>query len=172
MDGKLFDPVIIGFDGSGQSQDALALGALLGSLCRCAMVAAYVGARQPPFERQSRVYAQSRRDRVSHVLEPALAALAHHDEVEQASIDSSSPARGLHDLAAEYDGTSLLVIGSTHRGPVGRVVLGSVGENLVSGGPCPLAVAPSGYAESGTTSMGEVVVGFDGSRESHAAVQA
>ena len=55
------------------------------------------------------------------------------------SMDAGSPARGLHELALEQGktGAPVLVVGSTHRGPIGRVVLGSVGELLCSGAPCP-----------------------------------
>jgi nucleotide-binding universal stress UspA family protein len=174
MTTKLFDSVIIGFDGSDQAKDALALGRLVGSLGSSGIVLAYITLHQPPFERQSRVYAQARRERVDHVLEPALSALADHGRVEPASIDSSSAARGLHDLASEYGvyGSSVLVIGSTHRGPIGRVLLGSVGEVLISGAPCPITVAPRGFAQRATHSLGSVVVGFDGSAESRAALHA
>jgi len=169
---RLFDSVIIGFDGSAQSEDALALGRLLGSIDESGLVLAYITDHQPPFERQSRGYAQARREKVDEVLEPALSALEGRSKVEPASIDSSSPARGLHDLAHEYCkyGTGVLAIGSTHRGPVGRVVLGSVGELLVSGCPCPIMVAPHGFAQQPRESIGRIVAGFDGSPESRAAL--
>ena len=125
-----------------------------------------------PSNGQSRVYAQARRQKVDNVLEPALATLAGRSGVEPASIDSSSPARGLHELAYEYCkyGTGILAIGSTHRGPVGRVVVGSVGELLVSGCPCPIMVAPHGFAQHAPESIAKIVAGFDGSAESHAAL--
>ena len=169
---RLFDSVIIGFDGSKQAQDALALGRLLGAIDSSGIVLAYITDHQPPFERQSRVYAQARRQKVDDVLEPALATLAGRSGVEPASIDSSSPARGLHELAYEYCkyGTGILAIGSTHRGPVGRVVVGSVGELLVSGCPCPIMVAPHGFAQDAPESIAKIVTGFDGSAESHAAL--
>jgi nucleotide-binding universal stress UspA family protein len=173
MAAKLFDSVIVGFDGSDQSTDALALGQLLGGVGPSTIVLAYITDHQPPFERQSRVYAQARREKVDIVLEPALATLEGRGDVEPASIDSSSPARGLHDLAHEYCkyGAGVLAIGSTHRGPVGRVLLGSVGEVLVSGCPCPITVAPKGFAQQAPESIGKVVVGFDGTAESHEALR-
>jgi nucleotide-binding universal stress UspA family protein len=173
MTTKLFDSVIIGFDGSEQAKDALALGRLLGSLGPSGIVLAYITDHQPPFERQRRVYAQARREKVHEVLAPAVSALADHGRVEPASIDSSSAARGLSDLASEYGafGSCLLVIGSTHRGPVGRVLVGSVGELLISGAPCPITVAPRGFAQHAPASIAKVVVGFDGSPESVAALR-
>lgn len=52
----------------------------------------------------------------------------------------SSPARILHDLAAERD-AALLVVGSTHRGPIGRIAPGSTAERLLAGASCPVALA-------------------------------
>jgi nucleotide-binding universal stress UspA family protein len=172
MANRLFDSVIIGFDGSKQAEDALALGGLLSTIGESVIVLAYITVHQPPFERQSRGYAQARREQVHEVLEPALAVLAGREGVEPASIDSSSPARGLHDLADDYCkyGTGVLAIGSTHRGPVGRVVLGSVGELLIAGCPCPIMVAPKGFARNAPQSIAKIVVGFDGSPESRAAL--
>ena len=40
----------------------------------------------------------------------------------------------------------ILVLGSSHRGPVGRTLAGSVGESLMHGAPCAIAIAPRGYA--------------------------
>jgi nucleotide-binding universal stress UspA family protein len=173
MTAKLFNSVIVGFDGSEQAEDALALGRLLGSLGPSTIVLAYITDHQPPFERQTRAYAQTRREQVHEVLEPALSALSECGQVEPASIDSSSAARGLYDLASEYGtyGDCVLVIGSTHPGPVGRVLLGGVGETLISGAPCPIAVAPRGFARGAPAPIGRIAVGFDGSPESQAALR-
>jgi nucleotide-binding universal stress UspA family protein len=174
MTGRQFDTVVIGFDGSKQAEDALALGRLLGSVGQSQLVLAYVIDQPQRFERQTREYAQARRRRTHRVLEPALSRLSEQDRVQPASIDSRSPARGLHDLASEYCnyGSGVIVIGSTHRGPIGRVVLGSVGEVLISGCPCPITVAPRGYADHAPASIASVVAGIDGSPESRAALQA
>jgi nucleotide-binding universal stress UspA family protein len=50
-----------------------------------------------------------------------------------------SAAAALHDAAAD---AGLLVVGSTTRGGIGRVLLGSTAERLLQGAPCPVAVAP------------------------------
>jgi nucleotide-binding universal stress UspA family protein len=56
-----------------------------------------------------------------------------------------SPVRMLHEAAEEL-GAGMIVVGSSHRGPAGRVVPGGVGERLLHGAPCPVAIAPRGYA--------------------------
>jgi nucleotide-binding universal stress UspA family protein len=62
------------------------------------------------------------------------------------------------------------VVGSTHRGRIGRVYPGSVGERLVGHAPCPVAVAPRGLAGRDFT-FGTIVVGFDGSETAGAALR-
>ncbi|MBS1885218.1 MAG: universal stress protein, partial [Actinobacteria bacterium] len=49
--------------------------------------------------------------------------------------------------AAREQGADLVVLGSTHRGPLGRIVPGTTMENLLGGAPCAVAVAPPGFAE-------------------------
>ena len=170
----IFDTVIVGFDSSAQAMDALTLGRLLGSLESRDIAVAHVVDRQPPFVAQTHQYAQERHEKVSRVLEPAFLAAADDERVQPMSMDAGSPARGLHELALEQGktGAPVLVVGSTHRGPIGRVLVGSVGELLCSGAPCPVVVAPRGFAEQASASFGDVVVGFDDSPESHAALHA
>lgn len=60
----------------------------------------------------------------------------------------TSPPRALHE-AAEAEGAGLLVVGSTHHGPVGRLLPGSTAERLMHGAPCSIAVVPQGWQERG-----------------------
>ena len=120
---------------------------------------------QPPFDAQTREYVKRVRARTHEVLESVRHALPEDVVAESRSIDAGSTARGLHE-AAEEEGASLIVIGSTHRGPLGRVVIGSVGELLLSATPCAVAVAPHGFRDRKPDSIGVVGVGFSGSDES------
>jgi nucleotide-binding universal stress UspA family protein len=74
-------------------------------------------------------------------------------------------------IAAEEDAAAI-VIGSCHRGPLGRVVLGSVGTGLLYEAGCAVAVAPAGLAEGGECRLLRVGVAVDGSREASAALEA
>lgn len=64
-----------------------------------------------------------------------------------AELDVATAAEGeeLATLARER-GADLVVLGSTHRGPLGRVVPGTTMEHLLGGAPCAVAVAPPGFA--------------------------
>jgi propanol-preferring alcohol dehydrogenase len=53
-----------------------------------------------------------------------------------------SPAKATQALAAHED-ASLIVIGSSHRGVVGRVLAGATAERLLRGAPCPVAWLPT-----------------------------
>lgn len=57
----------------------------------------------------------------------------------------SYPGRALHRAAVEHH-AELIVIGSCRRGVLGRVLLGDVSRSTLHGAPCPVAVAPRGYA--------------------------
>lgn len=69
-----------------------------------------------------------------------------------------SPVRVLHEAAEEL-GAQLIVVGSSHRGPAGRVVPGGVGERLLHGSPCPVAIAPRDYAERPPQRVGVALAG-------------
>jgi nucleotide-binding universal stress UspA family protein len=60
----------------------------------------------------------------------------------------------------------MIVVGSAHRGRVGRVLLGSTGLALTTGSPSPVAVAPRGYADGEGESLLRVGVAVDGGEES------
>jgi nucleotide-binding universal stress UspA family protein len=89
-------------------------------------------------------------------------------EVSRLSIGSSSIGRGLHELA-ERQHADLLVMGSCHRGLVGRVFVNDDTQTALNGAPCAVAVAPTGYS-SRATAVTEIGVGYDTSPESERAL--
>jgi nucleotide-binding universal stress UspA family protein len=81
---------------------------------------------------------------------------------------STSPGRGLHQQAEEQS-ADLLVVGSCSHSAFGRAMLGDDTRAALNGAPCAVAVAVRGYAaHSGP--IAKVGVGYDGSRESRAAL--
>jgi nucleotide-binding universal stress UspA family protein len=66
--------------------------------------------------------------------------------VETRAVRGTSAPSGLHEVA-EKERAALLVIGSTDRGTVGRVLPGSTAERLMHGASCPVAVVPHGWSE-------------------------
>lgn len=88
--------------------------------------------------------------------------------VETRAVRADSPAEVLSDVAAD-ERRDLIVVGSPHRGLIGRVLLGSVVKALLHRSPVPLAVAPRDFA--GGRDLSRLVVGFDGSAEAKAALE-
>jgi nucleotide-binding universal stress UspA family protein len=80
-------------------------------------------------------------------------------------IGNTSAARALHE-ASEAEDAGLLVIGSTRRGPVGRVLPGSTAQRLMHGAPCPIAIVPPGWeAGAGLNTIGVAYVDSEEGRE-------
>jgi nucleotide-binding universal stress UspA family protein len=85
---------------------------------------------------------------------------------------------------ARSEKADLIVLGSTHRGPVGRIVPGATVEHLLGEAPCAVAVAPAGFGQhadgdSGWRPLGGddddaglrvIGVGYDGSHAAHRAL--
>jgi nucleotide-binding universal stress UspA family protein len=72
------------------------------------------------------------------------ARVPEHVEVSTLAKANPAPVRALHEAVEEL-GASVLVTGSSHRGEIGRVVPGGVGERLLHAAPCPVAIAPHAY---------------------------
>jgi nucleotide-binding universal stress UspA family protein len=86
-------------------------------------------------------------------------------------IEGRTVAEGLGE-AIESHGALLVVIGSSHRGRAGSLLLGSAAGELVSQGRCPLAVVPRGYRvpEDGVKVVGGAFeLGDEGAEALHSA---
>jgi nucleotide-binding universal stress UspA family protein len=81
-----------------------------------------------------------------------------------------APSLGLVGLAERED-AGTLVVGSPHRGPIGRTVLGSVAHHVLHHAPCEVVVAPRGFAERGKKAIEKIGVAYDGTDESRAALR-
>jgi len=100
----------------------------------------------------------------------ARASLAGADgaaEVETRTVRAESAAEVLADIGGD-ERRDLIVVGSPHRGALGRALLGSVAKSLLHRSPVPVAVAPRGFHQGEPPAR--LVVGFDGSAESRAAL--
>ena len=88
--------------------------------------------------------------------------------VEARGFGGSSPA-GVMTALAESEEIDLIVVGSPHRGAIGRALIGSVADNLLYGSPRPVVVAPRGYAGERHEPFRRIAVGHDGTPEADAA---
>jgi len=160
--------VIVGLDGRKHDADALALARSLGTVLGGHLVLAHV---VPPAPLGS-LAALAPMEQVASgrtFLTRAAAKLARGSTTE--FVDSLPAAVGLADPAVKCD-ASMLVLGSSHRGPVGRIVPGSTASRLLGRSPCAVAVAPMGYASAEPTSTSVIGIAYDGTSESEAALEA
>jgi nucleotide-binding universal stress UspA family protein len=91
-------------------------------------------------------------------------------EVETRAYGGGSPAAVLTTLAEE-ERCDAVVVGSAHRGAIGRVLAGSVADSLLNGAPVDVAIAPRGYAQAEHPPPRRIAVGYDGSTEAKAALE-
>ena len=164
--------ILVGYDGSDRGRDALALARLLADRTNGELVVACVY----PFEPLSSRIGSPDFGSLSH--EDALATVCRDDpllegvpESHRRAVAAPSPAHGLHRLAEDEE-ANLIVVGSTHRGALGRVMPGSVGERLLHGAPCSVALAPRGFGASDAATLARIGVAVDGSPESKVALLA
>src|SRR3954447_13404495 len=165
--------IVVGVEGSERSEDALALARLLARTtgAELLLVNAYPfdesagGVSDPEYLH----YVRHESTTVLHGHEERLAAAGVRVRTE--SVPTFSPARALHE-AAERERAAAMVLGPTHRGHAGRVATGSVAERLLSGAPCPVAVAPAGYAQAPEDVMlSRVGVAFVNTPAGHSALR-
>lgn len=90
-------------------------------------------------------------------------------EVETRAYGGGSPA-GILTKLAEENGFDAIVVGSPHRGPLGRAMIGSVANSLLNGAPTDVAIAPHGYAQEPHQPPRTIAVGYDGTLEAKAAL--
>jgi nucleotide-binding universal stress UspA family protein len=160
--------IVVGFDDSPGAQDAVAFAAALAANTGASLRLASAYPYDDAPSRTNHAYGEYMRQECQVALDKAVAAV-EGVEVHGQAIPDNSPARALHNLA-ERTGAALVVVGSTRRGPVGRVVPGSTGERLLHGSPCPVAIVPRGFESD--RPIQTVGVGFDGSEESDVALVA
>jgi len=71
----------------------------------------------------------------------------------------------------EREDAGTLVVGSPHRGRIGRVLLGSVAHHVLHHAPCEVVVAPRGYKDRERRGIAKIGVAFDGTAESQTALR-
>jgi nucleotide-binding universal stress UspA family protein len=136
----------------------LALGRDLARFMSAPLALVHVYPYEPLPRMPSVAYDTALREQALQQLEEIAEPLRAELEVTIDAVGSRSPARGLHDAAAALD-AALLVVGSSHRGAIRRVLPGGVGERLLHGAPCAVALAPRGYTSAGR-GFGRIGVAF------------
>jgi nucleotide-binding universal stress UspA family protein len=152
-----FDEIVVGFDGTERGREALRLGELLARTTAARLCVARVCEHATDQEAA----------RLAAEIEAALG--SSPVATEPLPLIGGSPARALHELAEQRPGVGMIVLGSTHRAGLGRVLPGSTARRLLNGSPCAIAVAPRGYVAE---DLRVIEVGFEASTQARAALEA
>ena len=141
------NPIVVGVALRDDDHAPLALARVLARFTGAPLALVHVYPGEPPSRLPSTAYEEAMRERAMAALEQAGEPLRAECDVKLHAEASSSPVRGLHDAAAALD-AALVVVGSSHRGRLGRVMPGGVGERLLHSAPCAVALAPRGYTRA------------------------
>ncbi|MGX6449469.1 universal stress protein [Patulibacter sp. S7RM1-6] len=164
--------IIAGYDGRTGGRDAVALATVLADAHEYAEVTVSsvfsvtpAGSRGVPGE-----FVRALREEADARLESAREEFAGRADTSFVVTRGTSPADGLHRLAAEKD-ARCIVVGTSSTGLVGRLMLpGSATEQTLHGAPCAVAVAPAGYAKA-ERRIRTVGVAYADTPEGHHAVE-
>ena len=135
------DPVIlVGHDGREHGADGLALaGRLARALDARVVVANVIHKDRPRVAGSDELEAALRAESEAMLAELPLAGLGVPAAVEAVAAESAEA--GLSELAEQL-GALMIVVASSHRGRIGRVLAGTTAERLLRDAPCAVAVAP------------------------------
>jgi nucleotide-binding universal stress UspA family protein len=171
----MHQPVIAAADPLREDIAPAALGLMLARLTRAPLLLAgaypvdlHVDSIYPELTRAFRADVEQAMRRIGALVEQAPGPRVPLTTTVAAS--AGFPARVLHDLA-EREEASVVVLGSSRRGHVVRVLPSAVTDRLLHGAPCPVAVAPTGFsledADDGPRLIG---VAFTDTPDGHAAL--
>jgi nucleotide-binding universal stress UspA family protein len=159
--------LLVGYDGSEGGRDALELARVFGSIEESSALVVAVMPYTPLPVGTTELERDAAKEAEPLLAEARerLAGLA----VETRAYGGGSPAGVITD-AAEAGMADAIVLGSPHRGAVGRTLIGSVAEGVLHGAPCAALVAPRGYAGNGHGPFATIAVAYDGTPEAKAAL--
>lgn len=167
------DPIIVAFNGDHGGRDALALATVLAKADPSELTPVIVANayRYTPVGKSDRevAYEKMLRELAEEHLEPARKSHGDQPNTRFAAVSGSSAADALHRLA-QAEHAAAIVIGGSSSGALGRMLPGSVTEQVLHGSPCAVVIAPADYATS-PQRMETVGVAYDASTESLRAVE-
>lgn len=157
--------LLVGYDGRPASRDALSFAKALGETDEAELTVASVRGYWPELLGESYELVIEEDERwISRGATEVLGDTPFSVRV----LAGGHETAGLRELA-EAEQSDMIIVGSTHRGRVGRVCPGSVGERVLSEAPCAVAVAPRGLSDR-SFRFRTIAVGFDGSRQAQVAL--
>jgi len=151
----MFSDLIVGFDATASARDALAFARQLTRASGAAPTVVFVRAHGAKILGSGDATADRVLGEAQGLIAdvPAAAFEERHD---------ASVARALSRAAEDAD-AALIVLGASHRCAVGHVGAGATADAVIRAAPCPVAIAPAGYAQrAGNPPFGLIAAAVDG----------
>src|SRR3954447_6266103 len=166
----MYRSILVGYDGKPASHDALALAKTV-AVIEGAELILCAALELDPLATPGPAYERAMSEAEDRLSADARAQLGE-TPFRMRMVGGVAAPRALHEVAEDEE-ADVIVLGSTHRGGLGRVLPGSVGERLLHGAPSAVLIAPSGFAGRESFAISVIGVGYDGKTESsHARVVA
>src|SRR4051794_29511028 len=167
-------PILVGYDPRTTDNASLAFGVAAARFTGTRLIVAFVQARKAPslpVSGEPLDYAVGQND-PDLIGDASAAARAVEEHLENEGIafevrlyQSSSAAKALQGAVEEED-AGLLVVGSSRRSGLGRVLAGGTAMRLLHGAPCPVTVVPRAWMREGPPStIGVAFVNTEEGRE-------
>jgi nucleotide-binding universal stress UspA family protein len=131
MDDKVFRKILLGYDGSEDSEKAAALAVSLALKYDAAIIVCHAFGHMPMTAKPSEV---------RRLVNPVVERLTKLGITTQVSIPDSVPAQGILDAADEHQ-ADLIIMGSRGRGTFANLLLGSTSERVLRYSKVPVLVA-------------------------------
>jgi nucleotide-binding universal stress UspA family protein len=162
--------VVIGYDGSEASEDAVAFGL---TWCRSTgdvPIVATVYPEEHPLGmgRVDVEWATYVREQAEAIQDKARATVG--DAALYRNVASTSAAHGLADLADDVE-AAMVIVGTTQEAGLTRALLGSSTERLLHGATVPVTVVPPGWRESALDRMSTIGVAYVDTRDGREALR-
>jgi nucleotide-binding universal stress UspA family protein len=146
---QMLSPIVIGAHPKRHEQEPIELGLMVSRLTLAPMdVVGTFWFDTTPHRAASDEYSRLMREDVQQSLERAVGEPDRACGEVRIHVMPGSVAHALHQKASDV-GAGLIIVGSTHRGAVGRVTLSTTADRVLGRAPCPVAVAPRGFRDEG-----------------------
>ncbi|HYN74645.1 MAG TPA: universal stress protein [Candidatus Limnocylindria bacterium] len=154
--------IVVGVSSDPRSADALAFAVLWARAARSTLVVTHVMPEPWPAHGPGSVDAEwvaYLRSESAGTLDRARALVPEDVEARYVIGEHGGSGRGLASVAAAHDGR-LVVIGSAPDARPGSIRLGSTGDQLLHGAPCPVTVVPEGFAGRRVPALDRISVAY------------
>jgi nucleotide-binding universal stress UspA family protein len=155
-------------------RDALGLGRMLARTGDVTLTVCVVVPRTWDYPSPARVdaeYAAFLNQYAEDAIAEAREFLGDSVQAEYTTSSASSASEGLIATATEA-GAALIALGSARHGPMGRITVGGIANEMLHISPVPVTISPRGYRPSSGARLRRITCAFSGSTQSRSAFDA